>query len=147
MSPRAIALSWGCTHRSMSNMLPTSEVEWINTNSEKSAMYQKPASSQSSLHEPWFASVALPFMHRQSVNYKRARESWLNTSHGLDMDLCRECDPTAEMWFLPVDYICLDKLIQRLQKTIEQGLQLYKTVVASILCTEENYFATITRYS
>lgn len=52
MSPRAIALSWGCTHRSMSNMLPTSDVEWMKTNNEKRATYQKPESSQSSLHDP-----------------------------------------------------------------------------------------------
>lgn len=66
-----MALSWGCTHRRMSNMLPTSDVEWMNTNNENRAMYQKPESSQSSLHGPEYAIVALPFMHWQSVNCKQ----------------------------------------------------------------------------
>jgi len=73
MRPRAMALSWGCTHRSMSNMLPTSDVEWMNTNNENKAMYQKPESSQSSLHNPGSASVALPAMHWQFVYYNEKR--------------------------------------------------------------------------
>lgn len=67
MSPRAMALSWGRTHRRMSNMLPTSEVEWMNTNNENRTMYQKPESSQSSLQKPGKATVELSFMHWQSV--------------------------------------------------------------------------------
>lgn len=38
-SPRAIALSWGSTHLRVSNMDPTSVVEWTRTKKEKMMMY------------------------------------------------------------------------------------------------------------
>lgn len=40
MRPRAIALSLGSTHRKISSILPTSDVEWMKTNMEKRMMYQ-----------------------------------------------------------------------------------------------------------